>query len=212
MAGQPFSFGTVEASTFLRFAIAALLIELTPGPNMGYLAIVAAQRGRRAGLLVVAGIALGLSCYLALAVIGVAEGLLADRVVHETLRWFGIGYMLWLACDAWRADPASPVGSAHQDIGLLARGLLTNLLNVKAAIFYAVLLPAFLDVERGSLWAQASILGGTHIAIATAVHVTIVMLAANARHSTGKRPAGSAGSTQSASSQWRCGSHGAPGV
>mgnify|MGYP003340463721 CR=1 FL=1 len=49
MAGQPFSFGTVEASTFLRFAIAALLIELTPGPNMGYLAIVAAQRGQELG-------------------------------------------------------------------------------------------------------------------------------------------------------------------
>lgn len=97
MSGQPLLFGTVEASTFLRFAIAALLIELSPGPNMGYLAIVAAQRGRRAGLLVVVGIALGLSCYLALAVVGVAEELLADRRIYETLRWFGIGYMLWLA-------------------------------------------------------------------------------------------------------------------
>lgn len=187
MPGQPLFVGTVETSTLLRFATAALLIELTPGPNMGFLAIVAAQRGRRAGLLVVVGIALGLSCFLALAVIGVAEGLLADRWVYETLRWFGIGYMLWLAWDAWRADPAPPMMSAHQDVGLLARGLLTNLLNVKAAIFYAVLLPAFLDVGRGSLWAQASVLGATHLAIATVVHASIVMLAAKARHSTGGR-------------------------
>jgi threonine/homoserine/homoserine lactone efflux protein len=171
-------FTIVQPTIFLRFGIAALLIELTPGPNMGYLAIVARQRGRRAGLLVVIGIAIGLSCYLALAVVGVAKGLLADHRIYQALRWSGIAYMLWLAADAWRAEPLQSAAAPGDDIRLLGRGLLTNLLNVKAAIFYAVLLPAFLDVARGLLWLQACILGGTHVFIATAVHVSIVMIAA----------------------------------
>ncbi|WP_352935509.1 hypothetical protein [Mesorhizobium sp. M0938] len=49
----------LSTATFLSFALAALLIELTPGPNMTYLALVSANDGRRAGFATVAGIALG---------------------------------------------------------------------------------------------------------------------------------------------------------
>jgi len=178
MCGSMPALEIVAPSAFLRFAAAALLIELTPGPNMGYLAIVAAQRGRRAGILVVVGIALGLSCYLALAVLGLGRGLLADTRIYQALRWSGIAYMLWLAAEAWRADVAQSFAAPAQDVRLLGRGLLTNLLNVKAAIFYAVLLPAFLDATRDRIWLQAVLLGGTHIGIATGIHVTIVMIAA----------------------------------
>lgn len=170
--------GSVEAATFLRFTGTALLIELTPGPNMGYLAIVSAQRGQRAGLIVCAGVALGLSFYLVLTLLGIAEGIFEHRFLYEALRWAGIAYMLWLAREAWRSKMSRDPVDVGDDAALLARGLLTNLLNVKAAIFYAVLLPAFLDLERGQLGKQATVLGGTHIAIATTVHVTIVLLAA----------------------------------
>lgn len=173
---QPFAI--VGASSFLRFVIAALLIELTPGPNMGYLAIVAAQRGRRAGLLVVVGVALGLSFYLGLAVAGVAGGLLADRRIYQALRWSGIVYMVWLALEAWRGERGPRSEVSDDDLRLLGRGLVTNLLNVKAALFYAVLLPAFIDVSRGRIWMQVCLFGISHIAVATGVHVGIVMLAA----------------------------------
>ncbi len=168
----------VELTTLLRFALAALLIELTPGPNMGYLAIVAAQRGRSAGLIVVAGVAVGLACYLAATVAGIGQGALDNMIVYQTLRWAGIGYMLWLALEAWRSTPeVAVVGPLPDRTSLFARGLLANLLNVKAAIFYVVLLPSFIDVTRGRMALQALMLGFTHLLIATAIHTTIVMLA-----------------------------------
>jgi threonine/homoserine/homoserine lactone efflux protein len=169
----------VALATLLRFGVAALLIELTPGPNMGYLAIITAQRGRIAGFFVVAGVAAGLSSYLAATVAGVAQGALDNAIVYQALRWSRIGYMLWLAVDAWRAR--SSARTAEPLLGktrLFTRGLLANLLNVKAAIFYAVLLPGFIDVTRGRLALQALTLGITHLIIATTVHIGIVVLAA----------------------------------
>ena len=172
----------VGVATFLRFATAALLIELTPGPNMGYLAIIAAQRGRSAAFVVVAGVAVGLSFYLGLTVAWVAEGLLSNIRVYQALRWSGIAYMLWLALEAWRAVPVRITSQPPSDTSrLFARGILTNLLNVKAVIFYAVLLPSFLDPPRGRLPLQALMLGTTHVAIATAIHCGIVVTVARSR-------------------------------
>lgn len=167
---------------FARFAVASLLIELTPGPNMGYLAIVSAQQGRRAGFLVVAGVAAGLAFYLSLSVIGIAEGLLAHRVAYQALRWSGVAYILWLAIEALRAAPV-PSGSVAKlsAPNLIGRGVLTNLLNVKAALFYVAILPSFVDPSRGSLASQAAQLGSLHILIATVVHATIVTIASFGR-------------------------------
>lgn len=166
----------------LRFTAAALLIELTPGPNMGYLAIVAAQRGRSAGLLVIAGVTLGLALYLAATVAGVAQGALDNRYVYQTLRWFGVAYMVWLAWDAWHPKPITDDRELPlRKTRLFARGLFANLLNVKAAIFYAVLLPAFLNGARGSLPLQALTLGTVHLFVATTIHITIVALAARSQ-------------------------------
>jgi threonine/homoserine/homoserine lactone efflux protein len=182
MNDMSLTLGPIALPTLLRFTATALLIELTPGPNMGYLAIVAAQRGRSAGLTVIAGVTLGLTLYLAATVAGVAQGFLDNRYVYETLRWSGVVYMVWLPKDAWHPEPMT---NAHelplQRTRLFARGLLANLLNVKAAILYAVLLPAFLDGKRGSLPLQALTLGSVHLVIATTVHCSIVMLAARSR-------------------------------
>ena len=60
----------LSTGTFLSFALACLLIELTPGPNMTYLALVSASDGRRAGFATVAGIALGLAVIGGIAAFG----------------------------------------------------------------------------------------------------------------------------------------------
>jgi threonine/homoserine/homoserine lactone efflux protein len=55
------------------FVAAVLLMELTPGPNMAYLFVVASRSGRAAGMVTVAGIALGLAVYLGLMLAGLTE-------------------------------------------------------------------------------------------------------------------------------------------
>ena len=163
----------------IPYLAAVALIELTPGPNMGYLAIVGSRWGRRAGFATVAGITLGLSAYLLAAVAGVAEIVMRLPWLYEALRWLGAVYLLWLAYETWRDEQVrAGVQVAAPKLGLLfLRGLAANLLNPKAALFYAVLLPGFTNPALGSPAGQALTLGAIHLAVATMIHVSIVLTA-----------------------------------
>ncbi|MCB1435468.1 MAG: LysE family transporter, partial [Alphaproteobacteria bacterium] len=71
----------------LAFFAASIAIELTPGPNMAYLAILSAQSGRIAGYAAVAGVALGLLIIGLLAAYGVAALIEANHLIYQALRW-----------------------------------------------------------------------------------------------------------------------------
>ena len=87
----------IEPAAILPFLAAVTLIELTPGPNMGYLAALSATEGRAAGLKAVLGVTAGLAIYMLLSVAGVAEIIAAAPFVFGALRWAGVCYLLYLA-------------------------------------------------------------------------------------------------------------------
>jgi threonine/homoserine/homoserine lactone efflux protein len=166
------------------FILAATLIELTPGPNMAYLAQVALDRGRLAGLAVVAGVALGLAIVGAMAALGLGSVIEANEWVYQGLRWAGAGYLLWLAWDAWRSIDESERGLNSVSDGtraLFQRGLIANLLNPKAAVFYVAMLPQFLKPDLGSLGWQLALLTAAYVLVATIIHTLVVLLADGAR-------------------------------
>ena len=167
--------GMLPASA-LAFALASLLIELTPGPNMTYLAMVAAADGRRAGFATVAGIALGLGLMGAVAAFGLAELIQASDLLYEGLRWAGVLFLLYLAWDGWRTGTDVVSSIARMQGKYFARGLATNLLNPKAAVFYIAVLPTFLDADRPVL-SQTMTLTAIYVGVATIVHALIVLLA-----------------------------------
>lgn len=169
-------------SSLLGFALTSLIIELTPGPNMAYLAALSLARGVRAGLAAVAGIAIGLGVYGIAAAFGVAALIDGSRWLYETLRWAGVAYLLWLAWEGWARESETSPGKAKDDIvpawTAFRRGLITNLLNPKAALFYIATLPRFVDASAGYLVQQTLVLSLVYVAIATLVHLGIVLLAA----------------------------------
>ena len=169
----------VDPAVLPGFVLAMVLVELTPGPNMGYLAVIAAGRGRLAGMLTVVGVTLGLSAYLVLAVTGLTQGLLQSPMAMTLLRWGGVAYLLFLALDALQA-PSAVAHTLPTNGRLMLRGLVANLLNPKALIFYAVLLPGFVRPEFAAPWVQMLTLGTAHIAISVAVHLGIVLGVAGA--------------------------------
>jgi threonine/homoserine/homoserine lactone efflux protein len=160
-----------------EFAVAATLAEITPGPNMGYLVALALSQGRRAGLAAVAGVALGLSLLGLAAAFGF--GLLTQQVPYaaQILRWAGIAYLFWLAFEAWRGIEAIDEGEIAPSF---RRGLVVNLLNPKAAVFYVAVLPLFLQPSDTGLAPQLW-LTALYVAIATAVHTGLVLGAASLR-------------------------------
>ncbi len=170
-------------TTLLPFITASVIIESTPGPNMAYLAIVSLSDGRKAGYAVTAGVALGLLIIGIACALGVGALITNSEVAYQGLRIAGVGYLFWLAWDGWRAEgeisPAKPDGPIKH-AKFFRRGLITNLLNPKAAIFYIAILPGFTD-PTGSILTQIIFLTVVFVIIATAVHVFIVTLAGTLR-------------------------------
>jgi len=177
----PHSAWPVDPGVIVPFLVAVALIELTPGPNMGWLALVSLARGRLAGFVAVAGVTVGLTAWMLAAAFGLTEVLLIWPPLYQLIRWAGVIFLLWLAWEAWRgdSDPAAADGDDARTLrGLFLRGMTGNLLNPKAAVFYVALLPTFMRPDHGSPLAQALTLGGLHLTVAVAVHSLIVLGAA----------------------------------
>lgn len=164
------------SAALLAFAFASLLIELTPGPNMAWLAILAAGRGRWAGLAAVAGVALGLALLGLLAILGLGALVLEQPLLFQALRWAGVAYLVYLAWEAWRdaRRPLEGLEAGGTGWRFFRRGLVTNLLNPKAALFYVTVMPGFLDTDTLS---QAALFAAVYVVVATAIHAGVVLLA-----------------------------------
>ncbi|MCX8959268.1 LysE family translocator [Erwinia psidii] len=170
----------VTLSQLLPFAAISLGLVLTPGPNMIYLISRSICQGRKAGYLSLAGVALGFIFYMCCAAMGITALIMAVPVAYEALRIAGALYLLYMA---WQAvfGGKSPFQlrdfPAHSARKLFTMGLLTNLLNPKAALIYLTLLPQFIRPGQGGLLAQSLTLGVTQIAISVLVNASIVFAA-----------------------------------
>jgi len=159
---------------WIAFLIAMAAVELTPGPNMGWLAALSAQYGRAAGLRAVVGITLGLTVQLLAAATGLSTLLAELPVLYEALRWAGVAFMIYLAFEAWRDTGSVSPLNRNRAAGFW-RGLVANLLNPKALVFYLVVVGQFASDHAGPIWVQIVALGVIHLALATTIHTTIVM-------------------------------------
>ena len=173
----------INSGTLLAFTLTCLVIELTPGPNMAYLAVLSASKGRRAGFAATLGVALGLLIIGVAASLGLTALITNSRMLYQALRWGGVLYLLWLAYEGWRGEEETSPGAVTvetSDAKYFLRGLVTNLLNPKAGVFYVAILPTLVDETR-PLVGQAVTLSIVYVTIATLVHATIVALADAAR-------------------------------
>jgi len=166
----------------LIFSGAALLMVLTPGPNMIYLISRSICQGRGAGVISLFGVIGGFFVHMLAAAIGLTAIFLAIPLAYEILKWLGALYLLWLAWQAVKPGARSPFEPrelpADSPRKLLMMGFLTNVLNPKVAVFYLSILPQFIDTERGSVFAQSLMLGVTQISISFTVNLLIALSAA----------------------------------
>jgi threonine/homoserine/homoserine lactone efflux protein len=170
----------LSPETVAAFALTSAIIEMTPGPNMTWLAVVAATEGRRAGYSAVAGVCLGLAVIGLAAALGMAAVIVERPAIYQVLRWAGVAYLLWLAWDAWHDAAAADETVTGHAARFFGRGLVTNLLNPKAALFYLAVLPGFVTPGAGVLAATVT-LTLIYVAVATLIHAGIVTLAGTAR-------------------------------
>lgn len=169
-------------SHWLVFAAAALLMAVTPGPNMVYLISRSICQGRMAGVMSWLGVVLGFTVHMVCAALGLTALFMAVPLGYELLKFAGAVYLLWLAWQAVRPGARSPFEPrplpAERPARLFTMGLLTSILNPKVAMFYLSVLPQFVSPEGGSVLAQSLVLGGTQVGIGSSVNLLVALSAA----------------------------------
>ncbi|WP_225785310.1 LysE family translocator [Xenophilus sp. Marseille-Q4582] len=171
----------LPVSELLFFALAALVLVLTPGPNMIYCVSRALCQGRAAGLISLAGVMLGFVVHLLAAALGLTALLLAVPFAFDAIRLAGAAYLLWLAWQAVKPGVTAPFQARElpQDRPgkLFAMGFVTNVLNPKVAMFYLSFFPQFLHPEKGSVLLQSLQLGAIQIGVSGAVNAALIFCA-----------------------------------
>jgi threonine efflux protein len=147
---------------FLTLAVVQLVALVTPGPDFFFVSQLAASRSRREAAAGVVGIALGVAVWAALALLGLQ--LLLHRLawLERGIAIAGGAYLCWMGLQmlraSWKATPDASVPTVDvrdsSPAKALLRGLLTNLANPKAAIYFASIFSAFIGegVTAGARW------------------------------------------------------------
>jgi threonine/homoserine/homoserine lactone efflux protein len=183
---------TISMAAALGMALTALGMVLTPGPNMMYLVSRSVSQGRGAGLISLGGTAAGFLIYMTMANLGLAVVFVLVPWLFIAFKAAGAAYLVYLA---WQA--LKPGGRGLFETHTLERdsagrlfrmGLITNLLNPKAAIMYLALIPQFIDPTRGHTTAQGFVLGGIQITVSMVVNATIVIAAGSIASLIARRP------------------------
>jgi threonine/homoserine/homoserine lactone efflux protein len=159
---------------------------------MMYLVSRSITQGRRAGVVSLGGVVIGFLVYLTAANLGLSALFVHVPELYVTVKLAGAAYLGWLAFRTLR-----PGGTSIFELRqltpdppqkLFMMGLLTNLLNPKAAIMYLSLIPQFVSPAEGHIVAQGFILGGVQIAVSLVVNLAIVTAAGGIAVFLARRP------------------------
>lgn len=162
----------MSVSNILFFAAMEIVLCLTPGPAVLLVVSQAMQRGLRPSLRGGAGILTGNAIYFALSAAGLGAVLLASHTLFEILRWIGAGYLIVLGVRMIvRPSSSSTAAPPTRAFGTFAQGLLTQLANPKAIVFFTALLPQFID-PNGPVTLQFVVLG----IVSTVIEFPVLLL------------------------------------
>ncbi|GIH12822.1 LysE family translocator [Rugosimonospora africana] len=182
----------IATSSILGVCAVALGMVLTPGPNMMYLVSRSITQGRRAGVMSLGGVAVGFLAYLTAANLGLSALFVAVPDVYLAVKLAGAGYLGWLAWKALRPGGTSVFETRQltpdSPRRLFGMGLMTNLLNPKAAVMYLSLIPQFERPAAGHLVLQGFVLGGVQIVVSLLVNLAIVLAAGTIAVFLARRP------------------------
>jgi threonine/homoserine/homoserine lactone efflux protein len=165
---------------FWLFALASLLLNLTPGNDMLYVASRSAGQGVRAGVISSLGIMTGCLVHLTAAAAGLSAILASSAMAFSIVKYAGAVYLVYLGVKTLLSKKAAGLAIAEKPVAasnkrIFWQGVLTNVLNPKVALFFLAFLPQFIGV-RDKHGTEAIILlgvwfdaGGTVVNIGVAV-------------------------------------------
>ncbi len=167
--------------TWLTFLLSCIIIMLVPGPAVTLIVANSLRHGRRAGLLNVGGIQLGLAVTLVVVLLGLASLIAALGGWFMWIRLAGAAYLIWLGVKLLRARHEEGVTSTPPRGGFFLQGLAVSLSNPKTLLFFGAFFPQFIDTSR-DFTTQVLIMGASAMLVAALTDSAYATLASRAGH------------------------------
>jgi len=167
----------MSARTWLLFALTEVALCLSPGPAVLLVVSRALALGTRASIWSNLGILAGNAMYFALTAAGLGVVLLASHELFTIVEWTGAAYLIWLGIAALRGRGRHAPAAVPAPGRAFASGFVLQAANPKALVFFAALLPQFID-PTGPIGAQVALLGITSMVIEFLVLLGYGLLAA----------------------------------
>lgn len=153
----------MDIHNFYVFALMGLILNLTPGNDMIYVASRSTGQGIKAGIISALGIMGGCFMHIVAAVVGLSAIISQSAVAFNTIKYLGATYLVYLGFRALlnkkRALAITQMSETKSYKKIFWQGVITNVLNPKVALFFLAFLPQFININSGDTHWQILFLG-----------------------------------------------------
>ncbi|NJW54001.1 LysE family translocator [Salinimicrobium oceani] len=178
----------------IPFLAAAILLTLSPGPDIVYVLVQGMTNGKKFGIVTAAGLVSGIIIHTSLVAFGVSAIIKQSEMLFLIIKILGACYLFYLAWQVYKSEPVIDLrtqtsANKKQLLSLFKRGFLMNVLNPKVAIFFLAFFPGFLWEPNGNTVLQFYILGFLFMLQAFLIFSAVAILAGKISGYLQKHPA-----------------------
>jgi threonine/homoserine/homoserine lactone efflux protein len=175
----------------IEFLITSLIVVASPGTGVLYTLATGLSRGSKASVVAAFGCTLGIVPHMAAAIMGLAALLHTSALAFELFKYAGVGYLLYMAWNAWREHGSLKVEKqlgSRSATQITVTAILINILNPKLSIFFLAFLPQFVRADEPNLLAHMLELSGVFMLMTFVVFAIYGLFAASVRDHIVSRP------------------------
>lgn len=158
-------------SLYVLFALTVIPLIFTPGPDMLFILSQVMGKDAKAGIMATIGVCSGYLVHSILVALGIAAIIVSFPILFETIRWLGIGYLLFLAYTLIKSvfSTNKIVIEKKHATSPIKKGFFTALLNPKGMLIYFAILPQFMN-KSGDTISQGLILSFIFIGLCLIIY------------------------------------------
>lgn len=165
---------------FWMFALAGLLLNLTPGNDMLYVMARSSGSGIKAGIISALGIGAGCLVHVVAAMAGLSALLAQSALAFDIIKYLGAGYLVYLGIRSLvQKKNSMQVKGVRDELSfgkIFRQGALTNVLNPKVALFFLAFLPQFINPDKGNASLQILFMGSWFDLVGTLVNIMVAVV------------------------------------
>lgn len=178
-------------SHWLTFFSAAILLTLSPGPDLAFILAQTAKRGKQAGFSAMYGIWTGAFFHVFLAALGLSAVLATSATAFTIIKFIGASYLIWLGVQSLRSQGSFTITEQTNESrrGVFQQGVIVAALNPKTAIFFLSFLPQFVVIDAGPVSAQLFLHGSLVIAVAVFIEPPMILAGSRIKSKLESNPA-----------------------